>query len=110
MQDTNFLDALRTAIRNRDSAAVVPMFFENNPPQLQSGLFREDFYWDFKAGCPSLRRENDLAWAEIAASVLGLHNADGGVLFFGIDDKRYSFCGTSTPIDAKQFNSKIRRY
>jgi hypothetical protein len=73
-------------------------------------LGREDPAWDFKGGCPSLRRENELAWAQIAASVLGFHNANGGVIFFGIDDQTYSFSGTSTPIDAKQFNSKIRRY
>jgi len=105
-----FLEALRTSIVNRDCRQVVQRFFEGNPPRLRTGLYREDAYWEFKAGCPSLRRENDLAWAEIAALVLALHNANGGVIFFGIDDVRYSFCGTSTPIDPKQFNDKIRRY
>jgi len=110
MPNGDFLEILRASIRDRDSQAIVRMFFEGNPPSLKSGLFREDEYWDFKAGCPSMRRENDLAWAEIAAVVLAFHNAGGGVIFFGIDDVRYSFCGTATPIDAKQFNSKIRRY
>lgn len=110
MSDREFLDALRTSIRNRDCRGIVEMFFEGDRPQLRSGFYREDAYWDFKAGCPSLRRENELAWAEIAALVLALHNADGGVIFFGIDDLRYSFCGTSTPVDPKQFNDKVRRY
>jgi tetratricopeptide (TPR) repeat protein len=110
MPDAGFIEVLENCIRNRDCQGVVRLFFEDSPPRLRSGFYREDAYWDFKAGCPSLRDENELAWAEIAALVLALHNAEGGVIFFGIDDARYSFCGTLTPIDAKRFNDKIRRY
>ena len=110
MPSEDFLTSLKTLIRSRDCRGIISMFFTGEPPRLKEGFFREDAYWDFKAGCPSLRRENELAWAEIAALVLAFHNADGGVVFFGIDDKSYSFCGTGTPLDARQFNSKIRRY
>lgn len=101
---------LERLIRARDSAGLVDLFFSGNPPKLRAGFNREDQHWDFKAGCPSTRKEHDLAWAEIAALVLAFHNAAGGVIFFGIENANYSFCGTVTPIDSAQFNSKIRRY
>ena len=43
-----------------------------NPPNLKNGLFREDAYWDFKAGCPSARREvAALFWTKNRAALSG---------------------------------------
>ena len=44
------------------------------------------------------------------ADVLAFYNTYGGILFFGIANNAYSFCGTKTAFDSKLFNDKVRRY
>lgn len=105
------MEKLLEAITARDVQAVINRIFTNihGKPAIRSGFRRESELWDFKAGLPGLRAECDPAWAEIAADVAALHNANGGVLFFGIADD-LAFVGTRDVIDGKRFNDKIRRY
>src|SRR5207253_1060282 len=77
---------------------------------LRDGFRFESENWDFKSGCPGHGAGNQQAWSEIAADVLAFYNTGGGVLFFGIDDSSFSYCGTKSEIDTKLFNDKIRRY
>lgn len=79
-------------------------------PELRSGFRRENSAWDYKRGLPGLQANKEVAWADVAASVLALHNAAGGLLIFGIDDTTYTFVGTRDYVDGKRFNDKIRRY
>jgi len=103
-------EKLVQAIRSRDVAIIVETFFEGKKPQLRTGFFHESDLWDFKSGAPGHGRTNEAAWAQIAADVLAFHNKEGGILFFGIDETAYSYCGTSTNLDSKKFNDKLRRY
>jgi hypothetical protein len=68
MPDAESTEVLENCIRSRDCQGLVRLFFVGNPPGLRSGFYREDAYWDFKAGCPSLRDENELAWASFPES------------------------------------------
>jgi tetratricopeptide (TPR) repeat protein len=107
------LEYLFEAIRTRDISGALDRVFERtqrNSPSVRAGFRRESEAWDFKAGLPGLRHEQETAWAGIAADLLAFHNAKGGILFFGIRDSDYSFVGTRDPLDGKRFNDKVRRY
>lgn len=107
------MEALKAAIDARDVGKVVDVLFEvteDRQPRVRTGYGREADLWDYKEGLPSLRPDNERAWASVAAHVAAFHNHLGGVLVFGIDDKTLSFVGTRDPVDAKRFNDKIRRY
>lgn len=105
------MDELLRLIVARDISSILAMFFdiEATTISVKPGMRRETELWDYKAGLPSLREENASAWADIAAHVMALHNAKGGVLFFGVTDS-YAFKGTADRVDAKRFNDKIRNY
>jgi len=102
------LEKIKDAIAHRDLDFILTAFFHGKPPKLKDAFRLESECWDFKAGCPG--HGEQVAWAEIAADVLAFYNTHGGILFFGIADKTYSFCGTKTAFDSKLFNDKIRRY
>jgi hypothetical protein len=104
------LTEIKAAIAHRDINWLLSSFFTGRPPILKEAFRYESDCWDYKGGCPGHGAQNASHWAQIAADVLAFHNTNGGVIFFGIDDASFSFCGTKTPIDAKQFNDKIRRY
>lgn len=101
---------IRDAILHRNVELILTSFFNGSPPRLNQGFRYESDLWDFKGACPGHGPVNLAAWAGIAADVLAFHNNEGGILFFGIDDTHFSYAGTATPIDAKQFNDKIRKY
>lgn len=101
------------AIQVSDLATVLAEMLDVTPeglPRLKPGFRRENQLWDFKAGLPGLRVENEGGWAEVAAHVLAFHNAQGGILLFGIRDGDHEFVGTRDYVDGKRFNDKIRRF
>jgi tetratricopeptide (TPR) repeat protein len=107
-------DDFATAIRKRDIQSIAALMFEGSTatsamPSLRMGFFTENELWDFKAGCPAPGKAHLASWSEIAVDVLAFHNASGGVIVFGVDDK-YSPIGTSHHIDSKLFNDQIRRF
>ncbi len=99
---------IQNAVLHRDVPFILTNFFTGKPPRLNEGYRYESDLWDYKGGCPG--HGEQMAWAQIAADVLAYYNTNGGILFFGIADGTYSYCGTKTPLDAKQFNDKIRKY
>ncbi len=102
------MEEIKNAILHRDVDYILKTFFAGVPPRLKDAFRMESDLWDFKSGCPG---HSDLAsWAHIAADVLAFYNTHGGILFFGIDDAKYAYCGTQTSFDSKLFNDKIRRY
>lgn len=106
----NLHDKLLQAIRSRDVSSILATFFEPKKPTLKPGFSHESELWDFKKSAPGHGRANEAAWAQIAADVLAFHNKEGGILFFGVDESAYTFCGTPTDLDSKKFNDKLRRY
>lgn len=105
-------DDIARAVQQKNVGAAMRLLFERRSPELRVGRRTESDLWDFKADCPApgqdARTEN--AWAHIAADVIGFHNNRGGLLIFGIDDKRYEFQGASRSLDSKRFNDRIRKY
>src|SRR5437879_4423224 len=93
------LSKIKDAIVHRDLDFILTTFFSGRPPKLKDAARFESECWDFKSGCPG--HAEQVAWAQIAADVLAFYNTSGGILFFGIADKSYSFCGTKTPFDSK---------
>jgi Schlafen, AlbA_2 len=104
------MSTLKSAIKNRDVRGVVQVFFSADRPELKSGFFREDQWWDYKEDCPSPSRAADVQWAKVAADVAAFYNQEGGVIFFGIRDRDFKFSGARPMIDTKLFNDKIRKY
>lgn len=104
------MDAIRESVARRDLPTIIATFFEPSTTSLRPGFRRETELWDFKRGLPGLRGENDCAWAEVAADLAALHNASGGIIFFGITDDTFAFVGTRDVVDARRFNDKVRRY
>src|ERR1039458_758257 len=107
-QSSVSLERIKAAIAHRDLDFILTAFFTGRPPKLKDAFRLESECWDFKFGCPG--HSEQTAWAGIAADVLAFYNTDGGILFFGIANNAYSYCGTKTPFDRKLFNDKIRRY
>lgn len=103
------LDIAR-AIRQRDVRAVVALFFPAGPPSVGSGYRTETELWDYKSDCPWLGRENANAWAELAKDTCAFHNLKGGVVFFGVRDDSFEFCGAKQVLDSKLVNDQLRRY
>ena len=105
---------LRLAIKQRDIRAVCQLMFsrdgsKSSRPQVKLGCNTENELWDFKKDCPIVGKQNQPAWAELAKDVLGFHNAEGGVVIFGIDDS-YRFVGARHSLDTKKLNDALRRY
>jgi tetratricopeptide (TPR) repeat protein len=98
------------AISQRNLAGVLRLMFEGSPPRPRLGRNTETDLWDYKSDCPQLGKAHEGGWAHIAADVLGFYNLRGGLLIFGLDDKRYAFVGATRPLDSKKFNDQIRRY
>jgi len=98
------------AIRQGDVPVILKNFFPGNEPVIRRGLRTENELWDYKSDCPRINRASANPWAHIAKDVLAFHNCRGGIIFFGIDDRSFEFCGASTQIDSKIFNDKIRKY
>ncbi len=100
---------LRLAIKQRDVRSVINIMFDDSEPVLTHGFRTENELWDFKKDCPQPGKANIGAWADLAKEVLGMHNAEGGVLFFGISDD-YKFVGTRTRLDSKLLNDGLRKF
>lgn len=100
---------LQRAVCQRNAGAVVQLMFESAGPVLRQGFRTETGLWDFKRGCPRPGKAHLHAWAEVAKDALGLHNSQGGVLVFGINDD-FGFCGTNERLDSKLFNDQVRRF
>jgi len=107
-QSSVSLEKIEAAIAHRDIDLILTAFFTGRPPKLNDAFHLESECWDFKSGCPG--HAEQATWAGIAADVLAFYNTHGGILFFGIANESYSYCGTKTPFDSKLFNDKIRRY
>lgn len=99
------------AIRQKNLRSALHLLFEGSPPRPRLGFNRETELWDFKRDCPRPGKgvEIDNAWAAIACDVLGFHNNQGGLIFFGIEDN-FKFAGATSHLDSKMFNDKLRRY
>lgn len=104
------IEMIKLAIQSMDSSSIIKIMFDysNGFPKIRPGFGSEGQYWDFKNGLPSVRKSERNKWYKLAADILGFHNAEGGVLIFGIDDKSFHFDGCTEVIDAKQFNDKVR--
>jgi tetratricopeptide (TPR) repeat protein len=98
---------IKNAIARRDVDALLSYFFSGTPPSVRDAFRHESDCWDYKQNCPTL--DSRIAWARIAATVMAFYNTAGGIMYFGISND-YSFRGTDTVVDAKQFNDQIRRY
>jgi tetratricopeptide (TPR) repeat protein len=98
------------AIRQKDVQAIISLFFEGNPPATRSGFRTETELWDYKKDCPRLSGGEENAWADLAKDVLGFYNKNGGILFFGINETNFSFCGAATRLDSKLVNDQLRKY
>jgi hypothetical protein len=68
----------------------------------------ETEYWDYKA---DLDLDNSIKVAQLAKWVLGFHNANGGVVIVGVNDK-YKATGfyESKIVDSAILRSKIKKY
>ena len=105
-------DDIARAIGQKNGALAIRLLFTGKPPTLRFGRNLETELWDFKNDCPppAKGKSSDIAWAHIAADVLAFHNARGGLIIFGIEDKRFEFVGATHNLDSKIFNDKIRKY
>jgi hypothetical protein len=110
MSANTTVTAIKELVAQRDIATLLPPFFSGRPPQVKDAFKHESECWEYKAGCPGHGYQNAQRWAEIAADVLAFYNTGGGLIYFGIEDRNFSYCGTQTVLDAKLFNDKIRRY
>jgi len=98
------------AISQRNLSGILRLMFEGGPPRPRLGRNTETDLWEYKSDCPQLGKAHEGGWAHVAADVLGFHNHRGGLLIFGLDDKRYAFVGATRILDSKKFNDQIRRY
>jgi len=108
----SIIDDIRVAITSQDTRHAVKIMFESTSaiPKIRAGFGHERTLWDFKNGIPSSKRSERASWVKISADVLAFHNADGGILIFGIEDHNFCFSGCKEQLDSKQFNDKIRHY
>lgn len=68
----------------------------------------ESQFWDYKEKV-DLERELDVA--KLSKRILAFHNAKGGAIFFGIDNKfNVKGVALSETLDSKRINDKIRSY
>jgi predicted HTH transcriptional regulator len=104
------MEPLQQAIKDRDLKRILEVVFTRGAPELRPGYYHEGQWWDYKEQVPSLSKGSEVEWAKVAADVLAFHNQEGGVIFFGIRNSDFRFVGTSTRVDTKLFNDKIRRY
>ncbi|MBP1783194.1 tetratricopeptide (TPR) repeat protein [Micromonospora sp. HB375] len=103
-------DAIAQAVRQKNISLAVRLMFDRDF-NIRWGYHREGELWDYKSDCPPRRgRDAENAWANIASDVLGFHNQQGGLLFFGIDDKSFKFVGATSLLDSKTFNDQLRRF
>ncbi|HQP88898.1 MAG TPA: NB-ARC domain-containing protein [Thermoanaerobaculia bacterium] len=88
---------------------IVKLMFQGTPPRVREGFKTETALWDFKRDCPRLDRQHENAWADFAKDVIGFHNAQGGILVFGIGDD-FEFVGATTRLDSKLVMDRLRGY
>lgn len=98
------------AIRQRDVESIIRLMFDESSLAVKSNFKTESETWDYKINCPSIGKEYSEEWSEIAKDVLAFHNNRGGVIVFGIDDRSFSFHGSTTRLDSKLINDQLRRY
>ena len=79
-------------------------------PELRTGFHHEGILWDFKSEVPGTGKQHEHAWADIARHTLAFHNAEGGVIIFGINDKTLKFTKAMNYCDSARFNDHIRKY
>lgn len=106
------LNDIVKAIEQQDSRLLILTMFDNNDsrPILKTGFGYERSTWDFKGTIPSAKKSDRDSWSGIAADVLAFHNANGGVLIFGINNINFQFEGCHELIDTKMFNDKLRHF
>jgi len=102
--------ALEQAIKQRNLEAIMSLMFEPELPVLKTGFRTENELWDFKSDCPPPGKAHLSAWADLAKETLSFHNKRGGILFFGISDSDYKFCGATTRLDSKLINDQLRKF
>jgi len=103
-------ETLAKAISNKKMDVILGLVFDSANPKVNDGYKTETDLWDFKADCPRPGGANAIEWAEIAKDILAFCNNRGGVLFFGIQDSDFSFCGAHTVLDSKIVNDQVRKY
>jgi hypothetical protein len=90
---------IKALIKGQDIRGIRDFFFKSDIPELRSGFFREDQWWDYKEDCPGSGKSTDSEWAKIAADVAAFHNQEGGIFFFGIGNKDFRFLGAKPRLD-----------
>jgi hypothetical protein len=105
-------ERIQKLINRNDIAAILDeMFLVNDGiPKLKAGYHNERQLWDFKQEVPDNGKTHQVAWANIGRHVLAFHNANGGILFFGIRDSDFQFVGANNSYDSARFNNAIRKY
>jgi len=88
------------------------MLFDEASDGVRPDFATETNLWDFKAGCasPDKSNANLIGWSHIAADVLAFHNANGGLIVFGINDQTHKRTGVRVKLDGKLFNDQIRKF
>src|SRR5258708_7466541 len=106
------IDELKACISGGNVRGILNLMFEavDGIPVVRGGFHHERNLWDFKSDVPGSGKGNEAAWANIARHVLAFHNADGGILIFGIDDRTFGFTKSSHYCDSARFNNAIRKY
>ena len=106
------MDLLKQYISAGNIGGVVTLMFETQgaKPILRNGFHHERMLWDFKSEVPGSGKAYEEAWAEIARHTLAFHNAEGGVLIFGINDKSFAFTKAHNYCDSARFNNGVRKY
>ena len=106
-------EQIEKALSGRDVPTLLRIFFDGfaGVRKIRDGVCHESELWDYKEILPDPGRgiENDKAWSDLAATVLGFYNNHGGILFFGVTNN-FAVPGIRTRLDSKILNEKLRRY
>ncbi len=102
------MQQLQKAILKRDVDFITEYFFEKDF-SLKDTRKNETELWDYKESLPDVGKKHDLAWARVAKYVLSFYNKKGGLLLFGIKNN-YTVIRTSSRVDSRLFNDKIRKF
>jgi hypothetical protein len=106
-------EQIEKALSGRDVPTLLRIFFDGSASarKIRDGVCHESELWDYKEILPDPGRgiENDKAWSDLAAAVLGFYNNHGGILFFGVTNN-FAVPGIRTRLDSKILNEKLRRY
>ena len=106
------MEKLKEYIGAGDISRISRFLFDakSGIPKVRTGYHHENLLYDFKTEVPGSGKPHEHAWADIARHILAFHNAEGGLLIFGIHDKTFEFTRARTPCDSARFNDHIRKY